>query len=300
MTQRILITGAGGYIGRALCRSLSQRKDLKITGTYRNVRPDEVAEFCELVFCDLVEDVSQLPNNIDLVVHAAACLDFEGIGYETLVRDNIDTTRAVIRFCKKTNIKRCIFLSSTSVYGAVQSTVVDEATELNPSDDYGKLKKIAEIEFCKAATDLSTECIRLPAVIGPNARRIFPARMMDALETATPMTFYNPSNLYNHLVDLDDVATLISTMIDEDFKLFMGFPIAAAEPITMSELVTYAASLIGAHQQIEFEIDDERVGNVISSLHAQQRYGFQPQTVKSMISRFIFSRQSLARSELSL
>jgi nucleoside-diphosphate-sugar epimerase len=290
LTQRILITGAGGYIGGALCRYLSERQDCEVYATYRNAKPSDLSGRCAWVYCDLVSDLSQLPDNIDVVVHAAACLNFDGIDHDTLKRDNVNAACSLIEFCKENEIRKCIFLSSMSVYGNTKAAVIDEETVLNPNDDYGKFKKITEDAFRKEADVLSTVCIRLPAVVGPKARRIFPARMIDALEEKTTMTFYNPDNLYNHIVDIDDLAKLISSIIDTDFEDFVAFPVSAADPIPMSELVKYVASLLGVERPIEFEIDHSRGANIISSSYAQRKYDFQHKTVKNIVSDYILSR----------
>jgi nucleoside-diphosphate-sugar epimerase len=291
MSLNVLVTGATGFIGSALCAYLTKDPALTVYGTFRNARTRPMSGGCNYVQCDLAEDTSTLPRGIDIVVHAAACLDFSDADISRLEHDNVIASRNLASYCLSTGVRRCIHLSTTSVYGDCMVAELNEASPTNPVTDYGWTKLAAEEAIKAAAPELQSISLRLPAVVGPGATRIFPALLFERLGHECAL-FYNPDNYYNHIIHINDLVVFIRKLLESSWYGAPAFPIAASQPITMRELVTLAARLIGSNSVLCFEEDRNRPGFILSVLHAAQVYGFSSLSVIETLEKYAKSRNS--------
>lgn len=155
--SKILITGAGGYIG-------SVATDLFLESGYEVVGLDnfqtgykEPLELLQKKYsgkfryfeADLKNDLSPIfekETNINAVVHyAASCVVDESMKdpFKYFV-NNVSGTANLLSTMDKFNIKNIIFSSTCAVYGEAQYFPIDEKHPLNPTTPYGASKKMAE------------------------------------------------------------------------------------------------------------------------------------------------------------
>jgi len=123
---KILITGAAGFVGVALCRYLLS-KGLPLRVVVRRggtpLPPDLVDCLDDIVEVDnLVEGQiwDSLLEGVESVVHLAArthCSDNAGSSSELCFCDNLDVSMALARALQKSEVHRLIFLSSIKVNG---------------------------------------------------------------------------------------------------------------------------------------------------------------------------------------
>jgi len=155
--SKILITGAGGYIG-------SVATDLFLSKGYEVIAIDNFQtgykaplELLKKKYpdkfryyeADLTQDLSKFfekESNISAVIHfAASCLVDES------VRDpgkyyvnNVAGTANLLRSMDIFNVKNIIFYSNCAVYGEAKYFPIDEKHPLSPTTPYGASKKMAE------------------------------------------------------------------------------------------------------------------------------------------------------------
>ncbi|MFA6016685.1 MAG: UDP-glucose 4-epimerase GalE [Patescibacteria group bacterium] len=155
--SKILITGAGGYIG-------SVATDLFLKSGYEVVGLDNFQtgykEPLELLSkkypnqfkfyeIDLKGDLSPIfekESNISAVVHyAASCLVDESVNNPgKYFLNNVAVTANLLSTMDKFNIKNIIFSSTCAVYGEAEYFPIDEKHPLKPTTPYGASKKMAE------------------------------------------------------------------------------------------------------------------------------------------------------------
>ena len=130
----VLVTGAGGMIGRALCRRLADAGET-VVGLDKTLPPG-LAE--TLTGCVLVETAT---NDIDRVVGLISTHGVTRIAHcgaisgpmvandhpEQVFEANIQGTQSLLETARHSAAKRVIFLSSIMAYGAHETEVVDEA-----------------------------------------------------------------------------------------------------------------------------------------------------------------------------
>lgn len=139
--MKILVTGAMGYVGVPLCRSLFRRHI--VIGIDLGLFPpiDPIYPWW-WVFCDVRDVTEELVEGVDAIVHLAALSNDASSDAFTDAATEINV-RAIERLVKMCPSAHHILASSASVYGAAKK-VVNETSPLNPLSHYAETKRQAE------------------------------------------------------------------------------------------------------------------------------------------------------------
>ncbi len=158
MKHKILVTGAGGYIGSVAAYTFLKNGyevvafDNFTTG-YKAPLELLSKQFGEAQFRfvegDLHTDLPLLFENekdIEAVVHyAASCLVDESVKNPAkYFENNVGGTNALLKAMVDANVKKIVFSSTCAIYGEAQYMPIDEKHPLNPSQPYGASKKMVE------------------------------------------------------------------------------------------------------------------------------------------------------------
>jgi nucleoside-diphosphate-sugar epimerase len=166
--MKVLITGAGGNLGRVLAPALAQIGYEPVMMDYRPIdTPFRVIQ------ADVTrqEDVRAAVKDVDAIVHAAA---LHGIHLSKHSRDeywnlNVAGTYYVYEAAREADVKKVLLCSTMGVYGKSaweiedSFTVVTEDLPLLPRDIYGESKKLCEdlAEFYSRSHNIQTIAYRL-------------------------------------------------------------------------------------------------------------------------------------------
>ena len=182
MTNKILITGASGFIGsfiveEALRREMEVWAAVRPTSSKRYLQDNRI-HFIELDFGSKETLKSQLDGHrFDYVVHAAGvtkCLD-----KADFKRINTDGPRHLVDALIELGmpLKRFVYLSSLSVYGAIHEHMpyqdITENDCPHPNTAYGKSKLDAERYLDSIGNDFPYIILRPTGVYGPRERDYF-------------------------------------------------------------------------------------------------------------------------------
>lgn len=185
--MKALVTGANGFIGRAVCAHLVAGGH-RVRSAVRNAAAapaaTEIAVVPALTDCDAVE---RAVSGIDVVIHLAARVhqrgDRSGVNDDAYTRTNVDATRMLFDAAARSGVARFVFASSVKAVGERTSIPWTDTTVPHPIDAYGRSKLAAERLLADASTHVSTDVaiLRLPIVYGPgvkaNMRALF--RLVD-------------------------------------------------------------------------------------------------------------------------
>lgn len=160
-TQRILITGANGRIGRTLREGLRGRYALlRLLDT---APINDLTEGEEAVVADVTsDDLSAAMAGIDCVIHLAAIVD--ELPFEQLFEANILGVSRAFEAARLAGVTRLIYASSVQATGFhPQDGGVDQATRIRPSGFYGVCKAAGEALGSVYADKygLSVACLRI-------------------------------------------------------------------------------------------------------------------------------------------
>lgn len=254
--MRVLVTGATGFVGRALLQRLSRVQGVTPIAGVRRVdalSPDDLA--CEqLSLGDLVQELvaPELLQGIDVLVHAAARVhvmnerDAEPLA--AFRRMNVAASIRLAEAAARAGVKRFIFISSIKVNGEENlpgQRYTAEDTPL-PVDPYGISKHEAEQglrEVCER-TGMEWVVVRPPLVYGPGVRANF-QRLMQSLQRGLPLPL---GALHNRrsLVALDNLVDLLVTCLDHPLAANEIFMVSDGDDLSVCILAERLAWLLGS------------------------------------------------------
>ncbi|MEP6506713.1 MAG: NAD-dependent epimerase/dehydratase family protein [Gemmatimonadales bacterium] len=195
MTQRILVTGATGFIGRHLCDALAFEGNEVVALTRR---ADAVAPKGGriAVVNDLLdrEHVRRALEGVNSVVHLAARVHSrpEGIADpdSECRRINVDGTAALLDESVNAGVKTFVYISSVKAVADTSETMLTAQTLAEPTDAYGSSKLEAErhLRLVAMKQGIAAPVLRLPAVYGPGMKGNM-TRLFRAVERGLPLPF---------------------------------------------------------------------------------------------------------------
>ncbi|NOQ81317.1 MAG: NAD-dependent epimerase/dehydratase family protein [Methylophaga sp.] len=243
--MKIVITGATGFIGRALVNSLVS-SGFFVIAIVREYSPDLPDEVEQLVVGDLNTLLTSSQVNIktalagaDVVIHLAArahILKETADTPLTVFRQlNRDVTIKLARMSSELGVKRFIFLSSIGVNGVMSSNPFLEIDEPAPREPYAIAKFEAELELMALKGKMEWVIIRSPLVYGPNVPGNF-SRLIKGINWYVPLPFSAIKN-QRSFVALDNLVSLIVECMLHPKAVNEIFLISDDEDVSISELI---------------------------------------------------------------
>jgi len=243
--NKILITGATGFVGRALFENLkSKKKYLMHLATRTNQEKlFEEAKVFSIGEIDSNSNWKDSLNGVDYVVHCAARAHRTEKKKADLLqayrRINVDGTRNLAEQAVATGIKRLIFLSSIKVNG--ERTISSKSFKYNdisqPEDAYGISKWEAEqvlLEISKQ-TGLEVVIIRPPLVYGEKVKGNF-LSLLDLIYKQVPLPLAKINNLRS-FIGLDNLIDVIVCCIEHSKAGGKTFLVSDGEDLSTSDLI---------------------------------------------------------------
>lgn len=242
---KILITGATGFVGRALFENLKSKKKYLIhlsTRTYQE-KLFEGAKVFNIGEIDSYTNWKDALDGVDCIVHCAARAHMkekqQTDSLNAYRRINVDGTRNLAKQAAETGIKRFIFLSSIKVNG--ERTQAFKSFKYNdislPEDAYGISKWEAEqvlLEISKQ-TGLEVVIIRPPLVYGEGVKGNF-LRLLDIVYKQIPLPFARINNLRSFIA-LDNLIDLVICCIDHPKAGGKTFLVSDDEDLSTPNLI---------------------------------------------------------------
>src|SRR5690348_12970838 len=214
----VLITGASGQVGRAVC-ALLQAAGADVLAV--DLAADAKAR---VLACDLrsEEQVARLFQcySIRAVIHLAALLPSGFLadpvrGAEVNLVGSCHLLREAVRY----RVRRFVFASSISVYGlAARERPLNEEDPAIPGDPYGACKRAVETvgEALAQKRALEFVALRIARVVGPGARNTsspWRSQMFEPAKWSAIAVPFHPGALLS-LVHVQDVARMLLTLME--------------------------------------------------------------------------------------
>ena len=177
--MRVLITGHKGYIGAVMAPLLADAGH-KVAGL-----DSDLFENC--TFGEPPRDLPSIRKDIRDIEHSdlegfEAVIHLAGLSNDPLGNLNPDLTYDInyhasvrlARLAKEVGVKRFLFSSSCSTYGAADDKILDETADFNPVTPYGRSKVLVEQEVGKlAGPNFSPTFLRNATAYGVSPRLRF-------------------------------------------------------------------------------------------------------------------------------
>lgn len=253
--MNILVTGATGFLGRALIDRLGSASTHCVTGSVRKLVAGAVEPGRRVAVGDLSggTDWTEALEGIDVVVHLAArahVLD-AGDDQSEFDRVNVDGAVNLARQALKSGARRFVFISSIGVNGAyTEAKAFDETSPASPHAIYAESKRRAEELLWSVVQGTSMELviIRPPLVYAAHAPGNF-QRLLKLVESGIPLPF-GLTNNKRSMVSLDNLTDFISLCIDHPAAANEMFLISDSVDVSTKEIVCLLADGMGQRARL--------------------------------------------------
>ncbi|MCD6077736.1 MAG: hypothetical protein K0R89_1674 [Ramlibacter sp.] len=247
----ILVTGASGFVGKALCTELAAR-GLPFRAASRTPRPGHVAvgEF------DDRTDWSEALAGVTRVVHLAARVhvmdEQAGDPLAEFRRVNVAGTLRLARQAAEAGARRFVFLSSIKVNGEETQPgrpfTADDTP--NPQDPYGQSKLEAEQALLALgrATGMEIVILRPPLVYGPGVQANF-RTMLRWVKRGVPLPLGAVRNRRT-LVALDNLLDLVILCLEHPGAAQQVLLAGDGEDLSTPELLRRVAAAMGTQARL--------------------------------------------------
>ena len=225
--QRVLITGAGGFIGRALAAYLVQQ-GFGVRATSRGLLSLAGVHTLQLQRYANDEILAAALHEVDVVVHLAARAH-QTVRNDNVARyeENLLVTQSLLEASRQAGVSRFVHISSVGVHGnQTFGTPYRESDALAPAEPYAVSKRLAEEAVARIQPHgMQYVIIRPPLVYGPAAPGNF-GRLLRAVASGFPLPL---GGLHNRrsLVSLGNLLDFI--------RLCMAHPHAANQAFLVSD-----------------------------------------------------------------
>lgn len=233
----VLVTGASGWLGAAVARSLVARGD-EVRTLQR--RPSGVAGAADVL--GSVTDASAVARAVDgaeAVVHLAAKVSFAGARAD-FEATNVGGTRLLLEAARTAGARRFVFVSSPSVAHTGRSIVGEGAAPAEPAlarGAYARTKAAAELVAVSAdAPGFAVVAVRPHVVWGPGDPQLVARIQQRAAAGSLPLVGSGAALVDSTYVD-DAVDALLAALDRAEDVHGEAFVVTSGEPRPIAELI---------------------------------------------------------------
>jgi nucleoside-diphosphate-sugar epimerase len=247
--MKILLTGASGFIGKAVKNKLIKKYGMD-----------------SIRVCSLLSNYFMDCSDIEVVLHIGAWIPKTSADVNSILdsNSNISTTQKLLSF-KFHNLKKIIFISTVDVYAT--QNLIDENSSISPVSLYGYSKFYCEKMIDAYAKQKSTgfQVLRIGHTFGPGEEaykgKLIPLTICKVLNDEA-IDVFGDGQAVRSFIFIDDVADAIVNAVELSAELGI-INLVGDEKITINELVNKIINLSGKDIKTKHIISDTQNRNYI-------------------------------------
>jgi UDP-glucuronate 4-epimerase len=315
--MKILITGGAGFIGSHLCEHL-------LSATHQVYCLDNFCDFYSptikeknlksirnhpdfnLIRTDIIDYTALnkvfLKYEFDMVIHLAAMAGVRPSieNPQLYYHVNINGTLNLLELCKRYNIKKIIFASSSSVYGNNEKVPFSEDDNVDfPISPYAASKKAGEL-LCHTyhkLYDMSIVCLRFFTVYGPRQRPDLAIhKFTDLIYSHQEIPVYGTGDTMRDYTYIDDIIEGITKSMDYVLlnKKYQIFNLGESRTISLNYMIETLEKTLNKQARRKYlPTQPGDVDKTYADISKSKKYlGYNPQTdFEAGIMKFINWKQ---------
>ena len=270
--MKVLVTGAGGFIGSHLVEALHAQGAQVTAMVHYDARADY--SNLDLIRPEARADIEVLPGNIEdphfvsgavrgkeLVFHLAAliAIPYSYVAPASYLRTNVEGTLNVLEACRAHGVRKLVHTSTSETYGTARYTPINEEHPLQGQSPYSASKigadKLAESYHLSFGLPVAT--IRPFNTYGPrqSARAVIPTILSQAL-SSKQIRLGSLSPLRDLNFVTDTVAGFLAVARSEA-SVGEVINVGTGSAVSIGQLVELALRILGVEREVV--LDDQRV-----------------------------------------
>jgi len=252
-SQKVLITGASGFLGSALSDKISSLPRYSLVTTVRKGSRNKAVDAIPIPIASMSAetDWTQALHGVQTVIHTAARVhvmnDLASDPLSEYRKVNVRGTLNLAKQAVAAGVSRFIFISTIKVNGesTLPGMVFTADEQPHPVDPYAISKWETENGLYQIAneTKMDVVIIRPPLIYGPGVKANFLA-MMRWINLGVPLPLGAIHNKRS-LVALENLVSLIVTCIENPAAANQIFLVGDDEDLSTTELLQRIASALG-------------------------------------------------------
>ena len=264
--MKIMVTGGAGFIGSNLVEELAKKNEVSVFDNFSEGHE----EFLEGINCKIVrgdilnfEEINKAMAGVDECYHLAADPRVKE-SYNSPIQNfkqDCEGTVNVLEACRKNDVKKFIFSSSSVVYGIAKMPTPEEAP-IKPISNYGAAKAASE-DYIMSYSNLygiKSTILRYANIIGPKSTHGITFDFYNKLKK-------NPKELkilgdgtqeksYLHVRDTISATTFAKEHTRGGFEIFN---VGSEETITVKEIAGLIVKEMGL-ENVQFKFTGGKIG----------------------------------------
>lgn len=273
MDEKILITGAGGFIASHLTEELVKlgyevralvNYNSRSSWGWLETIPKDIIKNLKVILADIRDPfaVRKAVAGCDYVYHLAAliAIPYSYMAPASYIEVNVKGTLHVLQACLDEGIKRLVHTSTSEVYGTAQYVPIDEKHPLVGQSPYSASKIAADklVESYFLSFSLPVAIIRPFNTFGPrqSARAVIPTIITQILSGAKVIRLGSlaPIRDFNYV---KDIVSGFMAVAASDQTIGQVINIGRGEGISIGELTQLIQEI--CESKVHIELEDQRI-----------------------------------------
>ena len=276
--SKILVTGAAGFIGSHLTDALLAAGhevvgfDNLSNGKLRNLESafeNNAFQFAEGDICDEAK-VNEIMKGVDVVYHLA-CLGVRHSIHSPFENHqvNVEGSLRVLEAARKENVSKFFYISTSEIYGDIQTFPIDEQGVPAPKTVYGSSKLAGEnyAYSYHVCYGLQTVITRIFNNYGPRAHyegdagEVIPRSIVRMLNGEAPVVF-GKGDVTRDFFFVKDTARALVGLIQNEKAVGEIINIGTGVEISMKELMEVLIEEMELKDRMSFRVEEDRPADV--------------------------------------